>query len=124
MAKRAAADEKPYRPLLDTGLVSAALTKPAVAAVSADRQLSSGASAKIVENPKAEPIRRPEPLSGVIRDGQPSDHREQPRAEPSIDRQPIVEKFDHEKRILFTRPESQAIDRLVNSLATRLNCQV
>ena len=29
-----------------------------------------------------------------------------------------------EKRILFTRPESQAIDRLVVSLGTRLNAQV
>src|SRR5882724_3977352 len=37
--------------------------------------------------------------------------------------QAVVEKFDHEKRILFTRPESQAIDRLVVSLATRLNSQ-
>jgi hypothetical protein len=35
-----------------------------------------------------------------------------------------MEKFDHEKRILFTRPESQAIDRLVIALATRLNSQV
>lgn len=38
--------------------------------------------------------------------------------------QAVVEKFDQEKRILFTRPESQAIDRLVVSLATRLNAQV
>jgi hypothetical protein len=38
--------------------------------------------------------------------------------------QPLVEKFDQEKRILFTRPETQALDRLVNSLATRLNAQV
>ena len=38
--------------------------------------------------------------------------------------QAVVEKFDQEKRILFTRPESQAIDRLVVSLATRLNSQV
>jgi hypothetical protein len=36
----------------------------------------------------------------------------------------LVAKFDQEKRILFTRTESQAIDRLVTSLAARLNSQV
>jgi hypothetical protein len=38
--------------------------------------------------------------------------------------QALVEKFDQEKRILFTRSETQAIDRLVTSLARRLNAQV
>jgi hypothetical protein len=38
--------------------------------------------------------------------------------------QELVEKFDQEKRILFTRGETQAVDRLVTSLAARLNTQV
>jgi hypothetical protein len=46
-----------------------------------------------------------------------------PRDERRIG-QELVEKFDHEKRILFTRGETQAIDRLVTSLAARLNAQV
>jgi hypothetical protein len=43
---------------------------------------------------------------------------------PQIQVQPFAEKFDQEKRILFTRSETQAIDRLVTSLATRVNAQV
>jgi len=37
---------------------------------------------------------------------------------------PILQRLDQEKRILFTRAETQAIDRLVNNLAVRLNAQV
>jgi hypothetical protein len=36
----------------------------------------------------------------------------------------LVEKFDQEKRMLLTRSESAALDRLVGSLAGRLNTQV
>ena len=36
----------------------------------------------------------------------------------------LAEKFDQEKRMLLTRSESLALDRLVNSLASRLNTQV
>lgn len=38
--------------------------------------------------------------------------------------QPLGEKFDQEKRILLTRSEAAALDRLVSSLASRLNSQV
>jgi hypothetical protein len=47
-----------------------------------------------------------------------------PPREESRAPQALVEKFDQEKRILFTRGETQAIDRLVTSLAARLNAQV
>ena len=36
----------------------------------------------------------------------------------------FTEKLDQERRLLLTRSESQAVDRLVNSLAARLNTQV
>ena len=43
-----------------------------------------------------------------------------PRSEPLR----LVKKLDQEKRILFTREETHAIDRLVNGLAQRLQAQV
>lgn len=113
MAKRAAPDEKPYRPLLDADLVSAALS-----------QVSSATPApKVVDLPRAEPViaRRPEP----VRTTEPlvtAPKLTEPRPQPQV--QPFAEKFDQEKRILFTRSETQAIDRLVTSLATRVNAQV
>ena len=36
----------------------------------------------------------------------------------------LIKKLDQEKRILFTREETHAIDRLVNGLAQRLQAQV
>jgi hypothetical protein len=125
MAKRAAPDEKPYRPLLDAELVSAALSMATPAPVQPPRASTiSTPSAKIVEMPKAEPLRRIDqhPIAGRL---EPTE-----RSSSAADDWPIqsahtvVEKFDHEKRILFTRPEAQAIDRLVNALAVRLNSQV
>jgi hypothetical protein len=124
MAKRAAPDEKPYRPLLDAELVNAALSMATPTPTQPTRsppaplQLS-----KIVEMPKTEPARRFEQAPGAGL----SDQIE--RATPAADwqvqsAQTVVEKFDHEKRILFTRPEAQAIDRLVNVLAVRLGSQV
>lgn len=125
MAKRAAPDEKPYRPLLDAELVSAALSMATPATVPPTRSASAPApSAKIVEMPKPEPVRRFEQqpaLGGVeVDDRSISDAGDWPMHSA----RPMVEKFDHEKRILFTRPEAQAIDRLVNALAVRLNSQV
>lgn len=115
MAKRAAPDEKPYRPLLDTDLMNAALT-----------QVVSNAHpqptpTKVVDLPRAESQRRPEQsrtsFQESISKSVETDFR--PQAQHSF-----AEKFDQEKRILFTRTETQAIDRLVTSLATRLNSQV
>src|SRR5262245_5054243 len=114
MAKRAAPDEKPYRPLLDTDLVSAALAHVVPEA-------HTPAAAKVVDLPRSEPPKRFEaaratPQPTIARTTEP-----EPRATTPV---PLAEKFDQEKRILFTRSETQAIDRLVTSLAVRLNSQV
>lgn len=122
MAKRAAPDEKPYRPLLDAELVSAAISQAVPAGSS-----SSGApvtSARVFELPRAETPRRSEyaPDAGRASTAATLASSEEESSRPAV--QAVVEKFDHEKRVLFTRPESQSIDRLVVSLATRLNSQV
>jgi hypothetical protein len=116
MAKRAPVDEKPYRPLLDPGVVSAALTK---AVTPAQPGAGDSASTKVVELTRQE-VRRLDPQPAFREPvGQSAGEG---RVVPSP--QTLVEKFDQEKRILFTRAESQAIDRLVTSLAGRLNAQV
>ena len=61
MAKRAAPDEQPYRPLLDASLVSAALSNTTPTAppfVSSPVQVATPQSAKVVEMPRSEPTRR------------------------------------------------------------------
>jgi len=116
MAKRAAPDEKPYRPLLDTGLMTAALTQ-----VTSNAQPQSTPT-KVVDLPRAETPRRPEPARAFSPES--VQRPVEPDFKPQAQQQPFAEKFDQEKRILFTRTETQAIDRLVTSLATRLNSQV
>jgi hypothetical protein len=116
MAKRAPVDEKPYRPLLDPSVVSAAMTKAVTPAQPSAGELP--IVTKVVELSRQEARRsEPQPL-----------YREPIAPQVSEGRGPspqtLVEKFDQEKRILFTRAESQAIDRLVTSLAGRLNAQV
>ena len=110
MAKRAPTDEKPYRPLLDPGVLTAAITHAA-------QPVEQGGAPKVLELTRAETPRASTPSSP------------NPPPAPGAGRglpvpQPLAEKFDQEKRILFTRPESQAIDRLVTGLAMRLNAQV
>lgn len=121
MAKRAAPDEKPYRPLLDADLVSAALSHTAP---SAPTPPVASPVTKVVEITRPEPARRAEPVPQLERASTPA-----PVALPEIEThhqamQALIEKFDQEKRILFTRSETQAIDRLVIALAARLNAQV
>ena len=123
MAKRAAPDEQPYRPLLDAALVSAALSQ-AVTPSAPPKEVelprtASGGTGKPPDVPKVEPLRR----IGQI---QPESHLVAAGPSREESRTPLVhvEKFDQEKRILFTRGETQAIDRLVTSLAARLNAQV
>src|SRR5262245_29304266 len=117
MAKRAPVDEKPYRPLLDPGVVSAAIGK-AVAPQQHPARDQRAVRQNVVEITRSETQR-----TDVVAEAERHDTvAEAGRA--AQPRQPLVEKFDHEKRILFTRPESQAIDRLVTSLAGRLNAQV
>ena len=123
MAKRSAPDEQPYRPLLDMGLMSAVLAEttpdpePAPVAPVA-RRSEPPASNKVVEMTRPE-ARRPEPVWAEI---VPTDGFEEDRRAAAS--QLLVEKIDQEKRILFTRAETQAIDRLVTSLAARVNTQL
>jgi hypothetical protein len=124
MAKRAAPDEQPYRPLLDAGLVSAALsqaTTPATPSKVTELPRAGNTTPKPVEIPKVEPPRRIEQI-------QMEQGTQQAPAGPLRDEsratQVLVEKLNFEKRILFTRGETQALDRLVTSLAARLNSQV
>src|SRR5689334_20802457 len=104
MAKRAAPDEKPYRPLLDTGLMTAALTQVTSNAQPQSTQI------KVVDLPRAETPRRPEPARGFSHES--VQRLVEPDSKPQEHQQPFAEKFDQEKRILFTRTETQAIDRL------------
>ena len=115
MAKRAGQNEGPYRPLLDVSLVSAVLAQPAIATTPTVENVDEAPLPKIVELPRSEPPRRIEQIQPEGRDGS---------IEPTRHITQLFEKFDQEKRILFTRGETQAIDRLVTSLATRLGTQV
>ena len=116
MAKRANVNDGPYRPLLDTSLVSAVIAQaPAnvtpVLAENTDRAEIS----KNVELPSSEPPRRIEQIRPEAKDALSHIPKQAPQ---------LFEKFDQEKRILFTRGETQAIDRLVTSLAARVGTQV
>ncbi len=116
MAKRAAPDEQPYRPLLDATLVSAALSN--TASISPAPASNPAQSSKVVEMPRSEPARRIEQVRAQS-ENKPLEREVEGTAAPQL-----FEKFDQEKRILFTRGETQAIDRLVTTLAGRFNAQV
>jgi len=122
MAKRASPDESPFRPLLDTGLLAAAMAQvPPRSTPDSGIPPEQGDSNRIVDLPRSEPVRAGQGLRRVGRE----ENLTQPEAVPSRQAmQPAPQKFDHEKRILFTRSETQSIDRLVTSLARRLNAQV
>jgi hypothetical protein len=117
MAKRAAPDEQPFRPLLDAGLVAAAIANQATQGVST----SQNAAQKVVDLPRSETMRRIEPHRTEAHEAQPKEFEREGRGRGP---QPILEKFDKEKRILFTESETHSIDRLVNNLATRLKSQI
>jgi hypothetical protein len=100
MARRSPVDEKPFRPL-DVSILNAVVKHVPTA---------NDSSA-----PTPTPIGRPEPVSSVRRE---AEIRIVPNAAP------VLERLDQEKRILFTRAETQAIDRLINNLSGRLNAQI
>ena len=118
MAKRAAPNEQPYRPLLDASLVTGTLSRELPPApVTVHLQEPAVSRTKIVEMPP-EPSRRVEEVRP---------HNETSVRDADRDRrQPLhlFEKIDQEKRVLLTLGETQAIDRLVTSLASRLQAQV
>lgn len=124
MAKRAAPDEKPYRPLLDTELLSAVIAnvepEPSQAVIAS--RLSSPA-AKIVEMPLAESLQNDRSLAArdSLFPGHVTGRANNPIPAHVRD---LALKVDSEKRILFTRHEVQSLDRMVASLAMQLQCQV
>lgn len=121
MAKRAAPDEQPYRPLLDAGLVSAAMAQPSAAASTIKEVAVSRSAPKLSLEPARPDSTRQSEGRGIGRFEAQLPARMPPEKEAA---KSFIEKFDQEKRILFTRTETQAIDRLVTSLARRLNAQV
>lgn len=116
MAKRAPVGETPYRPLLDPSVLNAALSPAAQIAPVVEPQgkivefASPMIEQKIAEEPKA-------PIEAQV--ARVTLERRPPQVDPAIS-----EKLDQERRLLLTRSESQAVDRLVSSLASRLNTQV
>src|SRR5690349_12412546 len=118
MAKRAPNDEQPYRPLLDPGVISAALTKASPIAPSPGRD--EAVALKVVELSRAEVPRLQPPRSEAAPPPLSHPLRPEPRNTPQL----LVEKFDQEKRILLTRSEASTLDRLVSTLAGRLGTQI
>lgn len=98
MAKRAPLDEKPFRPL-DVSILSSVV------------QHAPKARGAEVQSPRRI-VERPEP-TGSLR-----------IAAPVAATGPVIARLDQEKRILFTREEAQALDRLINNLAVRVRAQV
>lgn len=115
MARRAV-DNTPYRPLLDSHLVSAAIGQAQSIVPQEEKTRTREMAVSVVELPIGQAMT---PVPVVERFDVPQPVRPIPPVNA-----PIVEKFDHEKRVLFTRSENQALDRLVLSLACRLNTQV
>ena len=114
MAKRSPQGEEPFRPLLDQSVIAEAL---------------SAVQAPLPELPKD----RAPPLIALVQ-AQPgfevrsrsvsTVEEVRPPPKPVIMRSEIVDKLDQEKRMLLTRRESEAMDRLVSSLGSRLNSQI
>ncbi len=101
MARRAPSDEKPFRPL------DASILKSVV---------------QHVAESSAPPPYPPVP-STVAPQPWASSYRETP-VKPVMALVPQLTRLDQEKRILYTREETHALDRLVSNLAVRLNTQV
>jgi len=97
MAKRAAINEKPFRPL-DAAVLRSVLHH-------------TGGEIEVIPHP--------EPLPPVTKPESPAI-----QMEVQTHPKPPLRKLDQEKRILFTREETHALDRLVTALASRLSAQV
>lgn len=100
MARRSPVDEKPFRPL-DVSILNSVVKHVPAAHDSAPSTPT--------------PIIRPEPTTNV---------RREPEIRIVPNAAPMLARLDQEKRILFTRTETQAIDRLINNLSVRLNAQI
>ena len=103
MAKRAPLDEKPFRPL-DVSILSAVVQHAPEARGAEVEPLR-----QIIELPESTTsLRLALPVA----------------ATPVASTVPTMPRLDQEKRILFTREESQALDRLINNLAVQVRAQV
>jgi len=107
MAKRSPVDEKPFRPL-DVAVLNSVVRHAA----------STGASAPAApaSSPPSEPPQKIAEFSPSATNTRTS--------QVAVTPLPVLHRLDQEKRILFTREETQAMDRLVNNLAVRLRAQV
>lgn len=107
MARRSPVDEKPFRPL-DVSVLSAVMHHRSEAR-------------KVADVPRTETSVNVVELSAPKRSVLTRDETAVPTLSMTI---PSLQRLDQEKRILFTRDETQALDRLVNNLAVRLRTQV
>lgn len=128
MAKRAQPDEVPYRPLLNTDLISAAVApEPAKLPVSA----LAAPSAQVLPAVETQTRTMPAPAPAVAAMPQPKIEEPKRVQSPVVQTQApakpesaISATFDHQKRILFTEAESLALDRVSYDLSIRLKTQV
>lgn len=100
MAKRAPADEKPFRPL-DESVLSSVLQHKTV-----NRTLPGTLSPKVVE----------------LTTGQQVEQRREPAGQPVVADQ--GRRLNKEMRILYTSQERMGLDRLMNAMSMRLGAQI
>lgn len=117
MAKRAASDEKPFRPLDASVLQSVMRHSPASVPSSPTQSIGAPVSTPPVPTTVVELV-SPAPRAG---ESHVSPEWGRSASRPVV---PTVPKFNLERRVLFTQEESRAFDRLVQNLAVRLNTQV
>lgn len=116
MAKRSPLGEAPYRPLLDSDVLSGAL-KMAAPGAAPRPQFTPSARAEITKPVELQKQGSPREQSSGASEVRPLFIAPVAGAE-------MVEKLDNERRLLLTRAESMALDRLVASMAGRLKTQV
>jgi len=101
-------------------VVSAALTKAGTPSPMGQKE-SQGTTPKIIELSRPEPGR----AEGKLRiEPQELSLARAPVGDGRVSAKELVEKFDQERRLLLTRSEAAALDRMVISLAGRLGAQV
>ena len=108
MARRAPDDEKPFRPLDVSILNSVVQHEPDERGVAASVE----PARKVIDLPAHPTSLRPvpQPLPTVVA--------------PAVAAVPSMYRLEQERRILFTRDECQALDRMIINLAVRLRTQV
>lgn len=113
MAKRAASDEKPFRPLDASVLQSVMRHTP-----------SSSPPPQVSVAPPVQRPAEPKIVELSVQAPRPTQSFEPPAQKVVRIPDPFAHRLDQEKRILFTREETHAMERLIHNLAVRLNAQV